>query len=138
MRSSFSWNHLYIRLILQMTTSTPLFDSWCIEDTDTPGQFIIMPTNTDAESQTNSQTPRDAQVVISSGSDSGIPPNRPITTSYRMPCLNRSSIVCFPLLVFHQTMTMRKLWLYLLQPFSLNQHLHQRHKHGQPFQLQLR
>ena len=72
--------------------TTPLFDSWSIEEADTPSNIEIVPVNTDAESDARSQSSNKAPVaravaiaspiVLSSGSD--IPPNRPAASS-RMP-----------------------------------------------------
>ena len=65
--------------------TTPLFDSWSIDSSDTPSGFTIEPMNTDAESEANSEGSSNAPLVISSASISDIPPNRPVAAPFRMP-----------------------------------------------------
>ena len=53
--------------------STPLFDSWMGEEGEILSQITIMPVNTDAESEFETQS---GEPLVISSDDSKIPPNR--------------------------------------------------------------
>ena len=81
MRTSFSYFDLY-------TYSTPLFDTWSAEFGSSQDDWSIIPTASDMESESDSQSKEDRHPVndpIEVISDSDIPPNKPVRSKAAMP-----------------------------------------------------
>ena len=81
MRNSFSYFDLY-------TYSTPLFDTWSAEFGSSQDDWSFIPTASDMEPESDSQSKEDRHPVndsIGVISDSDIPPNKPVRSKAAMP-----------------------------------------------------